>query len=239
MTNPVMGTGLELSFRLWTNTSISAYLTCIWPFFSYLTRLALDYFTICMVFAIEKLTFILYICRSTRNLTIFVTTRPNPTWPSDNHIDSYLTYLVSVHSLLSFPPKNFFWPLEIEMHFFKFLHVSALKEIMQFLLSDKHLLSMIKAWNPFLTISLLVWNTKNIWFSCMEMSVSFILPVNFATISESSLPPLWILRKSLPSLMSPRHLQAEQYWSDKLLAGPQQSPPSQSHPQLLFTSSHS
>ena len=61
--------------RLWTNTSISAYyLTRTRPFFSYSTRLALDYFTICMVFAIEKLKFIL-------------------------RIDSYLTNLVSVHSL--------------------------------------------------------------------------------------------------------------------------------------------
>ena len=52
--------------------------TRIWPFFSYSTRLALDYFTICMVFAIEKLKFILHIRRSTRNLTIFESIRPNP-----------------------------------------------------------------------------------------------------------------------------------------------------------------
>ena len=47
-------------------------------FWAYLTRLALDYFTICMVFAIEKLKFILHIRRSTRNLTIFETNRPDP-----------------------------------------------------------------------------------------------------------------------------------------------------------------
>ena len=62
-----------------------------------------------------------------------------------------------------------------------------------------YLLSTIKAWNPFLTISSLVWNTTNIWFPGMAILVSFIWPVNFATILEWSLPPLCILRKSLPS----------------------------------------
>ena len=54
-----------------------------------------------MVFAIEKLKFILHIRRSTRNLTIFETIRPNPTRPIDNRIDSYSTNLVSVHSLVA------------------------------------------------------------------------------------------------------------------------------------------
>ena len=67
-----------LQSRLWTNTPISAYPIRARPFFSYSTRLALDYFTICMVFAIEKLKFILHIRRSTRNLTIFETNRPDP-----------------------------------------------------------------------------------------------------------------------------------------------------------------
>ena len=64
---------------------------------------------------------------------------------------------------------------------------------------SKYLLSKIKAWNPFLTISLLVLNTTNIWFPDMDIVVLFIWPVNFATISESSLPPLYISRKSLVS----------------------------------------
>ena len=62
----------------------------------------------------------------------------------------------------------------------------------------QYLPSIIKAWNPFLIILSLVWNTTNIWFPGTDNLVSFICPVTFATISESSLPPLCILRKSLP-----------------------------------------
>ena len=84
------------------------------------------------------------------------------------------------------------------------IEINALGENMHFLISDnlfwsKYLLSIIKAWNPFLTISSVVWSTTNIWFPGMDILVSVIVPVNFVTISEVSLPPSCILRKSVPS----------------------------------------
>ena len=42
-------------FRKWASTLIFAYSTCAWPFLSYLTRIALDYFNNRMVYDIENI----------------------------------------------------------------------------------------------------------------------------------------------------------------------------------------
>ena len=53
-----------------------------------------------MVFDIEKLKFIVYTRISTRNLTNFEPTRPDPTRPFDIRSDSYSTNLPLDHSLI-------------------------------------------------------------------------------------------------------------------------------------------
>ena len=63
------------------NDRVPAYLhnrPALWPFLSYSTRLAFDYFNIRMVFAIERLKFILCIRTSICNLTIFEPIRTDP-----------------------------------------------------------------------------------------------------------------------------------------------------------------